>query len=188
MPKPRFKQIQPPGTTGGVGFQFEDAVGAWYLVHMLVDRRPFGHWNGVISRAKFQVSIDGWPLDDMLLEMNSPSTTRAMVTIKSNRSHVISQRGFSTDFVKACWNANLECSEVGFDSAVDLAVIATSQVPDALREAVHEVVNRATGDPDALRERALKRSRWLNKLQRTLIASFACPFDPPTAKASRDVG
>ena len=168
----RAARVQPPEATGGAGFTFEEAVGAWYLLHLLLERAPFDSALGPPVRVKFQVAVDGWPLDDILIELANPPGARAAVSVKSNPRDALTSRGFSAEFLRCCWALVDESSALEFNSAIDLAVIATSGVPTSLRRALNGLLLRACGDPVELWTRSRSKTRWLNKTQRALLESF----------------
>ena len=163
---------QPPEATGGAGYGFESAVGAWYLLHLLIQRCPFDSDLGPPRTVKFQVAVDGWPLDDVLLELAGPENARAMVSVKRNPADGLTSRGFSRDFAEACWHAARQEGPPLFSPAVDLAVLATRPPSRNVQDALTGLVRRAKGSPHDLWARHTT-PRWLNATQRTLLQSFA---------------
>lgn len=85
--------------TGGGGFNFEDAIAAYYLCAMLAERSPLGSDFGAITLIKWQGSDSDWELDDLVLVGSEQH--EAGVSIKSE-SHLKSS-GFTKDFVERCW-------------------------------------------------------------------------------------
>jgi hypothetical protein len=66
-----IKNVAPPKSTGGGGFEFEDKVVAYYLALMLGGHPPIDATSGVITRIDFQTRVDGWFLDDVLLTLSN---------------------------------------------------------------------------------------------------------------------
>ena len=62
-------EISSPKSTGGGGFAFEDEVGAYFMSFMLAGTDAFPKLKlGRLVRVKFQRKVDGWDLDDLILE------------------------------------------------------------------------------------------------------------------------
>jgi hypothetical protein len=168
-------EVQPPEATGGGGYDFEDSVTAWYLKHLLLGEPALHYHLGPPTRVQMQTAVDGWPFDDLLVTFAGPPPARAMASIKSNRREVVTRHGFNREVVRDCWTAYRGTAPSAFDPAVDLAVMVTEPLARTVSDAVEGVVQRAIASPAELWGRAMKKSRWCNKIQRALIESFACP-------------
>ncbi len=170
------KEIATPKQTSGKGFTFEDKVGAYYAVRMILGRAPFEPADGLIVRMDFQVRVDGWLLDDLLMTLQSASARhRYALSIKSNPQ--FGSDSAPQDFVAAAWSQYLCDSADCFDPSRDMLGLITSPLPDPLRRALHDLVNRARNqDPASLVER-ISSPGYASDLHRSLLDSFACPTE-----------
>lgn len=90
-------------STSGAGFLFERKVGAYYLACMLNGDAPLGDVLGTPTRLDFQVRVQGWFLDDVLVQFDSGK--RIALSIKSNQQ--ITRNALPEEFVRDCWEMYL---------------------------------------------------------------------------------
>lgn len=159
--------------TGGGGFNFEDAIAAYYLCAMLAERSPLGGDFGTITQIKWQGSDSDWQLDDLVLVGSEQH--EAGISIKSN-AHLKSS-GFSKDFVERCWRQYRGAdgdrpAEVG-----ELLCLAVGSITSDVQRAWQLLYNQAQHtSPERLEER-LKPPRpdsgsQSSKTQRSIIQSL----------------
>ena len=166
--------IASPKATGGGGFVFEDMVAAHFMCYLLRHRIPFEPEIGSIERIDFQVRVDGWFLDDLLLTMNSGQVKRR-VAISAKSGDYITTGGFSREFVNLVWRQYFSSSP--FDRDHDLLVLVTAPGSFKLKQAVSKLLKLARKqDPHLLSERIYKK-RFVSKIERSLFSSFSCPED-----------
>lgn len=73
----------PVQSTSGGGYAFEDAVRAWLAAAVLAGQAPFGTDVGAPVRIDFQVSVDGWRLDDVLIAESLRRSQRSRSTVET---------------------------------------------------------------------------------------------------------
>ena len=177
------KQVATPKQTGGGGFAFEDQVGAWFLLLMLLGEKPFPESTGLIKQVCFQKRVDGWLLDDLVLHLRDAATeSKAAISVKSNAQ--LTQAGFPKEFVRDIW----EQSSGGdpFDVAHDLLCLATTPVEGKIRTAWNGLEKKAAVADENAFEARLSTPNYSNQIERDFFASLACPSDLAASKTSAD--
>lgn len=170
-----MREIASAKQTSGAGFSFESKVGAWCLLHLLDGSSPFDADLGAPRRVRFQTGVDGWPLDDLLLEFDSAApggVSRVAVSAKSGLQ--FSGGRAPTDFVEDCWSLHVDSSRVAFDSSRDRLVLATSEPSEQTARAVETAVDLARGSPPDLEDR-IQVKGWCSDEVRKFVTSFSCP-------------
>ncbi len=167
------RDVASPKSTGGIGYQFEDGVIAWWCLHMLAGRSPIDPTLGPPTKIQLQARPDGWLLDDMVAEFSSSAgAVRAAVSVKSDR--VVKRTGAPADFVEDCWNLHLSPGATGFNSGRDFLVLASGRLEVTVREAVNDGLALASAELDKLDAR-ISVDDWTNEGVRTFVQSFGCP-------------
>ena len=177
------KQVATPKQTGGGGFAFEDLVAAWFLLLTLRGEKPFGDAWGSITRIGFQKRVDGWLLDDLVLDLDGPSSqSKVAISVKSNTQ--LSSNGFPKEFVSDVWEQLLGGDP--FDIGRDLLCLVTAPADGAFRVAWEGLASKAaTADEDNF-EKRLKTPNYASQMERAFFASLACPSKVAKGKTSAD--
>jgi hypothetical protein len=89
-------------STSGAGFEFEDLIGAWLLVKMLLGEQAPAI-GGAGTQLQAQVSTLGWRIDDLLLttDGNADTAGRLAISVKGNLQ--VNASGLPADFVICAW-------------------------------------------------------------------------------------
>jgi hypothetical protein len=168
------KETAHPKNTGGGGFGFEDMAAAYFFACLLTDQPPLDPGFGTIERLDFQVDVDGWHQDDVLLTFNAAmGRRRAAVSAKSNQQ--FSKDAAPSDFVKAAWEAFLDRRKTKFDPAKDALCIVTSPLDANFHDQLHELLSWAREQDSKDLARRVAAAGYGNDLKRSLLKSFACP-------------
>jgi hypothetical protein len=170
-----MREVTSPKQASGAGFSFETKVGAWCLLHLLDGSSPFDADLGPPRRVRFQTRVDGWLLDDVLLEFDSPEpgeTRRVAVSVKSGPQ--FSGGRAPTDFVEDCWSLHVDPTLARFDASRDRLVLATPEPGEQTARAVETAVDLAVGSGPDLEDRILVKG-WCNDEVRRFVTSFSCP-------------
>jgi hypothetical protein len=85
--------------TAGLGFDFEDLVGAWFVSQALSGEPIPGV--GALAMIQFQTGALGWTIDDLLLTSEDDPARRLAVSCKSNPQ--MTAAGWPADFVEPAW-------------------------------------------------------------------------------------
>jgi len=122
------KKIVSSKSTGGGGYDFEDKVAAYFLLCLLSEEPPLKPENGIITKVSFQNRVDGWLLDDILLEISKDEkVSHCAISVKS--SSQFTTKGAPIDFVTTIWQQHLEQDPKVFDLTSDFLAIATTALP-----------------------------------------------------------
>ncbi len=98
--------MSPSELTGGAGFTFEDAVAAYYLVSLLNTTTATGLESRIVSRVALQQASFGEPLDDVIVDANSPSNNSiARLSLQVKRALTISDAATNSDFREIIQNS-----------------------------------------------------------------------------------
>jgi len=143
----------PPELTGGKGFEYEDHVGAWFLLQMLAGRQPLGPEYGTITGVHFQTKESGWLLDDLLVVLSERGQEHFFaISIKRHRQ--VTRNGFPENFVRAIWEQWLRVPSECFERGRDLLGLVTGQMADSVEGAWHALLQEAIPTaPERLVER-----------------------------------
>ncbi len=168
------RKTSPPKASGGGGFNFEDKVAAWWMLHILAGRPPLDSSLPGPSRIRFQARVDGWLLDDLVVDF--PATgrpIRAAVSVKSGE--VIVAGKAPGDFVMDCWSLCRKPGTTGFNASRDMLVLATRRLAKTTRRAIDDALARAVASPLELDKRVARRDKWCGEPLRKFVRSFKCP-------------
>jgi hypothetical protein len=168
------KEIAAPKVTGGGGFGFEDKVVAYLLACLLTDQPSLDPRFGTIQRLDFQVRVDEWLLDDVLITLGpEPDRRRCAMSVKSNRQ--FSADAAPAEFVTAAWEIFLNPARIHFDRTKDLLGIATSPLGASLHHQLHELLSWARAQQSDDLWRRVATPGYGNDEKRELLKSFVCP-------------
>lgn len=171
------KRVSSPKGSAGEGFYFEDAVVAYFLTLMLLQKSPFQTDFGYVVRMDFQTETLGWLLDDILITLKAPSGTRRLsVSVKSNNQ--FTSKSAPTKFVRAAWQQlfRVEAPDPGFKIGEDLFGVFTEPHGTQISNSVRRLVEKARAQhPDDLEDRLMQPGYAAN--QGKLFESFQCPPD-----------
>lgn len=166
-----------PKTTGGVGFTFEDEVCAYFMSFMLsgVDALP-GLTLGRMVKIKLQRKVDGWELDDLILEFEKNGIRRSCAfSIKSNSQ--ISAKKIPDDLASSLWKQFGKTEQNPFRPEHDYLGLVTSGASTAAKNSLEDLSNLAKnhGGPDL--DIHINQPGFTNQDVRDLFSSFSRPAD-----------
>lgn len=162
--------------TGGAGFQYEDRVGAWFLLQMLTARQPLGSEYGVVSSVHFQVRESGWLLDDLLVILSQGQTEHSIpISIKSYR--YVKASGFPDEFTSLIWQHWLGGHSNPFKKQHDLMGLVTGRLANSVKDAWDDLLDQASTVESSRLAQRLSSSGQSNELQRVLFSSLHCPTE-----------
>ena len=126
----------PVQLSGGAGFDFEDAIGARYLLSILRGEAVFGVELGIPAQLDFQVGESGWLLDDLMLTgvTKHGELSRAAISVKTAKQ-VTMKGGFHASFSNAAWAQWAGATSGPFDKQRALLCLATANVADSVWKA-----------------------------------------------------
>jgi hypothetical protein len=170
------KKAAPPELTGGKGFEYEDSVGAWFLLQLLAGRQPLGPEYGIVTSVSFQTKESGWLLDDLLVVLSERGRGHSFaVSVKRHRQ--VTQRGFSKEFVRALWEQWLHTGSDCFEKSQDLLGLVTGQLADTVKDGWNALLQEAMTTPPARLVARLQTPGQASAVERNLFASLQCPPD-----------
>lgn len=145
------KKAAHPNSTGGVGFQLEQYVGAYYLAVLLMKSAPRGHGGGELVQVRFQRRfVDDEPMDDLILWVKVPDAPTGKAKLSLQIKHNLSWGGGESNLVfpevmRACWETLRQSS---FQFGFDLFGIVLGQ-NKATYAAYHRVIAQARSTSSA---------------------------------------
>lgn len=163
-------KAHPVKNLSGGGFAFEDRVGAWVTAAMLAGARPLDPEMGPPTRIDFQVDVDGWRLDDLLVSF---ADARWCVSIKSY-AQIVADKA-SSDFVMRAWEELLGLSGSGFNPSTDLLGMVTTPIDVKSPGDIHGLIQLARAQELQNLAERICTPGYKGKRQRTLWDSFAMP-------------
>lgn len=168
------KKVASVKQTGGGGFSFENKVTAYFLSCMLRDKSPLDPELGTITRIDFQVRVDGWFLDDILLTLNlNEQTHLCAFSVKSNQQFL--SNSAPIEFVSIVWEQFLHEGTQKFDRENDFLGLITIPLNQTLSENLNSLMQKARMQDSAGLPTKLQELGYVNDLERDLFKSFACP-------------
>ena len=87
----------------GPGFAFEDQIGAYLLLQMLMGEALPGTEDAIGSRLQTQTKELGWCIDDLLATSHPNAETRRRVAVSCKSNTQVSAGGLPKDFVLSAW-------------------------------------------------------------------------------------
>lgn len=169
-------QIATPKQTGGGGFKYEDKVGAYFLLCMLLQRNPFSFDLGLIKRIDMQQAAAGWALDDYVITMGyGEEENKVGVSVKSNQQfseNVI--YGSARDLL---WEQRLQLNGRVFDLNRDYFCFAQPPLMGTISSDLNTLIHLAQQQDSIDLERNLNTPRYTSKEKLVLYNSFSCPTE-----------
>lgn len=156
-------------STGGGGYSFEDAVGAWWLLHLLHGTAPLTGRPGIVRRVRFQARVDEFRLDDHVLDCDD-----GRILVSARSAGQIRASTLPADFVNAAWHQVAVVGDARLDPCRDIAVLAQPELASSVRESVSRAVELAVADPESLHLR-VRVPGWVNDDIRAVVESCAAP-------------
>jgi hypothetical protein len=98
--KKATKAVVTARSTAGPGFDFEDQIGGYLLLQMLVGEALPGSSNAIGSRLQTQTKALGWAIDDLLVTSDPGAETRHQVAVSCKSNRQVSGAGLPKDL---CW-------------------------------------------------------------------------------------
>ena len=170
-------------STSGGGFSFENHVGA-YLAAAMLSQNPVIGRLGAPVKVSFQVKVDGWMLDDILVSFRSTSrgTRRWAASVKSMPAinHVA-----SPEFVEGAWAEVLGCTGSGFDPERDYVGLVCPLADTAKRDLDALLDLAGERKPKEYVSR-IDRGEPVSQRKRRLWNSFLIPGNSDGAPVSPD--
>ena len=164
--------------TGGAGFNFEDCIAAYFMIHLLSNTPPLECDFGVVVSIDWQVSESGWSLDDLLITCKGSNEVLRRLAISIKRDKQVTRKGFPTHFVEAIWKHWLNTQTNPFVKDRDRLCLAVGELADSVKSAWDKMLAQALRTSS---ERMVKRlspqskSRSNSKIQRDIFNSLHCP-------------
>lgn len=164
----------PVKITSGGGYAFEDRVGAWLAAALLGGQAPLDAELGAPVRIDFQVSVDGWRLDDVLVTFRAADAdVRWAASVKSNAQ--FSSVSAPADFVARCWEEIGGRSGSGFEPERDLVGLVSAPLTGTTGSDLHELVRLAREQDPVDLERRVQQPGYISQQRRKLWTSFEPP-------------
>ena len=174
--------------TGGAGFNFEDYVAAYFMIHLLSNVPPIDTGFGVVVSVDFQVSESGWLLDDLLITGKGNEELLRRLSISVKRDKQVTKNEFPPHFVEAIWKQWLETQSNPFVKDQDLLCLAVGKMADTVKEAWDEMLSQALStSPDRMAERLSPQSTSNSKIQKNIFNSLHCQKNLKQENNTEDV-
>jgi len=162
--------------TSGGGYAFEDSVGAWLAAALLGGQAPLDAELGAPVRIDFQVSVDGWRLDDVLVTFRpADAEVRWAASVKSNAQ--FSSISAPADFVARCWEEIGGRSGSGFEPERDLVGLVSAPLTGTTHSDLQELVRLAREQDPVDLERRVQQPGYISQQRHKLWTSFQPTFD-----------
>jgi hypothetical protein len=158
--------------TGGIGYSYEDQVGAYLLAAALLGAEPRPGL-GPAARLDFQTKNAGWALDDLLY--TSEDGSRCALSIKS--AHQFSANGAAADFTRAAWSDLLALGANEFDEETDTLGLAAPRPDAAVAKCLAELTRWAAMQDPAALQAQMETEGAVSDIHRALWRSLACPSE-----------
>ncbi|WP_407556498.1 sigma 54-interacting transcriptional regulator [Winogradskyella sp. 4-2091] len=179
--KPQSSGIRKTATskqTGGGGFVFEDKVSAWFISHFLADKYPFTLEIGKIKRIDYQVKVDGWLLEDLLITTEDSDGIEIKIPISSKSNIQINSEGPNNELLSDIWNEYLNIASDVFDSSKDYLCIINSKLHPKVSKGLNSLIRFSKeNDAKSLHQRINQEDQAFSKELKKLYKGFYCPSD-----------
>ena len=164
-----------PKKTGGGGFTFEDEVCAYFMSFMLSGVDPLPGLNlGRLVKLKLQRKVDGWELDDLILEFERDGIRRfCAFSIKSNPQ--ISAKKIPDDLVSSLWNQFVKIENNPFRSQHDYLGLVASGAAATAKNSLNTLINFARNHKGSDLDIHIDQPEFTNQDVRDLFSSFSKP-------------
>lgn len=140
--QPRKKPVTTTRSTSGEAYDFEDYVGAWFLVKMLTGQ-PVPGPEAFGTRLKNQTEALGWKIDDLLVETDGQPLA---ISCKGNVQ--VTANGLPKDFVERIWAQTAQDNPPASKTAH--FALATRDSHPEFNAKWSDIKNWSTGPDDAL--------------------------------------
>ena len=164
-----------PKKTGGGGFTFEDEVCAYFMSFMLSGVDPLPGLNlGRLVKLKLQRKVDGWELDDLILEFERDGIRRfCAFSIKSNPQ--ISAKKIPEELVSSLWNQFVKIENNPFRSQHDYLGLVASGAAATAKNSLNTLINFARNHKGSDLDIHIDQPGFTNEDVRDLFSSFSKP-------------
>lgn len=162
-----MKQVASPVSTGGVGSDYENRVGAYYLSALLLQAVPRGQEAGVTKEVRFQRLYEGEPLDDLIIVSDLPvGEAKLALQIKRNLTFGEKDKIFD-EVIQACWET-FKSSDFQVDiDRFGMGIGLYSKDIDQHYQSVLTWARTSTDANDFLKR--IKQPRLANQTQRSFV-------------------
>jgi hypothetical protein len=129
--KPRKRQARVKSSnattrsTAGPGFAFEDQIGAYLLLQMLMGEALPGSEDSIASRLQSQTKALRWSIDDLLATSDPGLASQRQLAVSCKSSHQVTGAGLPKDFVLAAWDQWSKASKGSMNRDRDSLMLAT---------------------------------------------------------------
>lgn len=172
-----------PWATGGGGFNYEDQVAAWLLLHMLRARPPLEDALGVPVRLRWQAWAGGYALDDLVLTLRTSSGVVGTAEISVKSGQQVRANRFPEDFVTACWRRLNPNATPRFDLDRDRVVLIEPSLSAEARTGWSDLEGWSRAQrPETLHD-GMERETLGDDASRTMYQSLKGPVSPSTVAA-----
>jgi len=158
--------------TGGIGYRYEDYVGAYLLAAAVLGVEPRAGLEPA-ERLDFQVNAAGWVLDDLLYTARDGS--RLALSVKS--SPQFTSGGATPDFVHDAWSELCGVGETKFEESRDLLGMAAPAPDVAVGKCLAELIRWSIAQEPSVLEARIGAEGAVSATHRALWHSFVCPAD-----------
>ncbi|MDQ1803098.1 hypothetical protein RAH57_03815 [Chryseobacterium sp. CKR4-1] len=175
-------QVATPKQTGGGGFNYEDKVGAYFLLCMLLEKHPFSSELGVIRRIDLQKSAGGWAFDDYVISLSYGEEVRSVgISVKSNQQ--FSKNVIYKGALELLWEQKLQLNNRVFNPHEDFFCFAQPPLDGNIRHDLDTLINLAKHQDPVDLETNITTPGYTSSDKLDLYKSFYCP-----AKLNQDAG
>lgn len=167
-------QIATPKQTGGGGFNYEDKVGSYFLLCMLLERPPFSSELGIIRRIDLQRSAAGWAFDDYVITLNDREVKRTVgISVKSNQQ--FSKSVIYKSPLELLWEQRLQLNNRVFNPEEDFFCIAQPPLDITIRSDLDILINLAKHQDPVDLDININTTGYASSDRQALYKSFECP-------------
>ena len=168
------RNLAPTKVTGGKGFEFADMVTAIFMCHLLLKRPLLDPHFGTITKISLEVRVDGLPIDDLLLRLNSGEKERLCAfSIKSNRQ--FSKTSAPSEFVQDAWEQYLGKIDSIFKKNKDRLGIVTTPLDTDTKTKLEDLLNKARSQDSEELTKRIDEEGYVSTEARSIFKSFSCP-------------
>ncbi|MBV8755108.1 MAG: ATP-binding protein [Hyphomicrobiales bacterium] len=174
-PKRRKKKVKASVATtrsrAGPGFAFEDQIGAYLLLQMLMGEALPGTEDSIGSRLQTQTKELGWAIDDLLATSHPATETQRRAAVSCKSSIQVSANGLPKDFALAAWEQWCKRGKGRIKRGQDHLILATRGHHSVFISLWADIKNWSGDEPKI----AIARIRGTAK-HRKLFASIKTPI------------
>ncbi len=181
------KNPAPATLTGGAGFEFENQVAAWFMIHMLGKRLPLDQEFGLCQSIDFQVKDSGWLLDDLLITGQAGSEPPKRLSISIKRDRQVTGKGFPPTFVKATWQEWLGTESSNFVHDQDLLGLVVGVLAGGVQQKWEDMLSVVLETPADRVVSRFSSPGYSNEEQRNIFRSFDYPISLGAAPENGDI-